>query len=293
MELKWLKTFETAATYENFRQASEKLFISQPSVTVHIKLLEGYLGSKLFERSGRKVVLTEEGRCFLPHARKLLAIHSEGMKDFENFKQGFSRKLTIAISPLIAASIMPFILRKYMSIHPDISIDIQVLESKEIPAAILSGKADLGLSRMNTVHTDLTCMPLYEDPVILVAPHDGWDSENSPPIEMEELFASYRIMSHNHPEYWDDLLQTIKRNHPSIRTMVVSQVHVTKKFIEEGLGISFLPVSTVRRELMEGRLLEVRTDSLPLPVSHSYFLTKYQHSEGREFFEFLKRFNFT
>lgn len=229
----------------------------------------------------------------MPHAHKLLAVHSEGMKDLENFRQGFSRKLTIAISPLIASSIMPFILRKYMSLHPAISIDIQVLESKDIPAAILSGAADLGLSRMKAIHTDLTCLPLYEDPVILVAPHDGWDIENSPPIEIEELFASYRIMSHNHPEYWDDLLQAIKKNHPSIRTMVVSQVHVTKKFIEEGLGISFLPVSTVKRELMEGRLLEVSNDSLPLPVSHSYFLTKYQHSEGRKFFEFLKRFNFT
>ncbi|MDQ0221282.1 LysR family transcriptional repressor of citA [Peribacillus cavernae] len=291
--MKWIKTFVIAAKYENFRMASEKLFISQPSVTVHIKLLENYIGSRLFERIGRKVVLTEEGRRFLPHAQKILSVHSEGMTDLENFKQGFSRKLTIAISPLIAASIMPFILRNYMHDYPQISIDIQVLESKDVLASVLSGEADCGLSRMNVTHTDLTCLPLYEDPVILVAPHDGWDSENSPPIDIEELFSTYRIMSHNHPEYWDHLLLDIKRNYPEIRTMVVSQVHVTKKFIEEGLGISFLPISTVRRELMEGRLLEVRNHSIALPSSHSYFVTKYDHSEGRQFFKFLKRFSYT
>jgi LysR family transcriptional regulator, repressor for citA len=293
MDLKWIKTFVIAAKYENFRAASEQLFISQPSVSVHIKLLEDHIGSRLFDRAGRNVLLTEEGRRFLPHARRLLSVHNEGLTDLENFRQGFSRKLTIAISPLIAASIMPFVLRNYIGEHPEISIDIQVLESKDIPAVILSGEADFGLSRMNVTHTDLTCLPLYEDPVILVAPHDGWDSENSPPIELEELVSSYRVLSHNHPEYWDDLLLGIKKKHPGVRTMLVTQVHVTKKFIEEGLGISFLPISTVRRELMEGRLLEVRTDSITLPISHSYFVTKYQHSEGRKFFEFLKRFTYT
>jgi LysR family transcriptional regulator, repressor for citA len=290
MDLKWLQTFTVAAKYENFRKTAEELFISQPSVTVHIKLMEEYIGSELFERIGRRVQLTAEGRRFLPYAKKLLAIHQEGIEDMEDFKQGRSRKLTLAISPLIASSIMPSILKKYMVLNPDISLEIQVMESKDIPAAVLEGQADCGLSRMLIVHTELTCSPLYADPVIMIAPHDGWYSESSPPVDMEELFRQHKILTHNHPEYWGDLLKQIKKKYSYVQTMVVTQIEVTKRFIEEGLGISFLPSSIVRRELLEGRFSEVLTEELSLPVARSYFIAKYQHEEGMRFRQFLSQF---
>ncbi|WP_409303871.1 LysR family transcriptional regulator [Peribacillus sp. SCS-155] len=292
MDLKWIQTFIIAAKHENFRKASEELFISQPSVTMHIKLLENYAGAKLFERVGRKVLLTEEGRWFLPLAHDILETHKKGMQDWENLKQGVSRKLTIAISPLIASSIMPYIVKKYMSINPELTIDILVLESREIAQALLTGNADCGLTRLKVTHPELTAISLYEDPVVLVCAHDGWDSETSPPVDIETLLTENRILTYNHPEYWDKLLSDLRKNYPAIRTMVVSQVHVTKRFIEEGLGVSFLPRSTIRRELMEGRLMEARTDQLSLPVSHTYYLTKYHHSEGEKFLEFLNEFNY-
>jgi LysR family transcriptional regulator, repressor for citA len=292
MDFKWLHTFVTAAKHENFRKASEELFISQPSVTIHIKLLEDYTGVQLFERIGRKVFLTQEGRWFLPFATSLLTLHKEGMQNLQNLKHGVSRKLTLAISPVIAASIMPFIVKQYTKANPEINIDILVIESKDITSALLSGMADCGLSRLYINHPDITCTSLYEDPVVLVTAHDGWDSESSPPIDTEELLSKHRILTHNHPEYWDKLLTDVKKQFPMIRTMVVSQVHVSKRFIEEGLGISFLPVSTIRRELMEGRLLEVRSDQFELPVAHSYFVTKYNHTEGKKFFDFLSGFNY-
>jgi LysR family transcriptional regulator, repressor for citA len=290
MDIKWLTTFVSAAKYENFRQASEELFISQPSVTVHIKLLEEYLDVSLFERNGRNVLLTEEGRRFLPKAKVLLKQFEESIEDLKLFKQGVQRKLTLAISPLIASSIMPYILQKYMKENPEIMIDIQVIESKGILAAVLSGEVDCGLSRLEVSHQSITCTALYDDPVLLISANDGLDPETSPPIDYESLLATNRILTHNHPEYWDDLLKNLGNQYPRIQTMIVSQVHVTKRFIEEGLGVSFLPESTVRRELMEGRLMEVHMSDFPLPIARSYFVTKYQHKEGMQFFDFITRF---
>lgn len=65
MELNWLRTFIAASQTRNFRKASEQLYISQPSVSVHIKQLEKELGVALFERSNKKVALTEAGRYFV------------------------------------------------------------------------------------------------------------------------------------------------------------------------------------------------------------------------------------
>jgi len=139
MDLKWIRTFITAAKYENFRKTADELFISQPTVTVQIKLLEEEIGSILFQRDGRKVAITEDGRRFLPHAQKLMETYESGMSDLNRFRQGYNQKLTLAISPEIAESIMPFVLKKYMTLHPEIEINVQVVDSKYIADAVLNG----------------------------------------------------------------------------------------------------------------------------------------------------------
>jgi LysR family transcriptional regulator, repressor for citA len=292
MDLKWLRTFITAAKHENFRKTAEELFISQPTVTVQIKLLEEEIGSTLFQRDGRKVGITEDGRRFLPHAQKLLASYEAGMSDLNRYRQGYTQKLTLAISPLIAESIMPFVLKRYMNLHSEIEINVQVLDSKYIADAVLNGEVDLGLSRLHTKDSDLICRPLYDDPVVLIVPHDGKDSETAPPLDAEELLQKNYLITHNHPEYWDRLLHSVRAIVPAIRTMAVSQVHVTKRFIIEGLGISFLPSSTVRRELLEGRLLEAPCPFINLPIAKTYAILKYEHPKETQFLEFLGHFRF-
>ena len=112
MELKWLHTFIAAARHENFRKTAEELFISQPTVTVHIKLLEEEIGSSLFEREGRKIILTEAGKKFIPIARTMIGVYEEGKAEMDRFRQGYTQKLILAMSPLIAESIMPYVLKK-------------------------------------------------------------------------------------------------------------------------------------------------------------------------------------
>ncbi|GIN86093.1 HTH-type transcriptional regulator CitR [Heyndrickxia sporothermodurans] len=292
MDLKWLHTFVIAAKHENFRKTADDLFISQPTVTVHIKLLEEEIGSPLFVRDGRKVVMTEAGRRFLPIARNMLNLYEDGMSELDRFRQGYAQKLTLAMSPLIAESIMPYVLKRFMLMHPEIEISVQVLDSTNISEAVLAGEVDLGLSRSQIKNSELICRPLYEDPVILVVPHDGRDSETAPPLDTEELLTTQYLITHNHPEYWDGLLTSLRSKFPSLKTMAVSQVHVTRRFIIEGLGISFLPSSTVRRELLEGRLLEAPCPFLNLPIAKTYAILKYEHPKETQFLQFLSNFRF-
>jgi LysR family transcriptional repressor of citA len=78
MELKWIETFLSAARTENFRKTANELYVSQPTVTVHIKLLEEHLGYELFSRAGRRIRITEEGRLFLPYAEEMLRTYEAG-----------------------------------------------------------------------------------------------------------------------------------------------------------------------------------------------------------------------
>jgi LysR family transcriptional regulator, repressor for citA len=290
MEFQWLNTFVTAADCGNFRRTAELLFISQPSVTVHIKQLEKELGILLFHREGRKIKLTEEGKRYLIHAKKLLEVYQQGLEDLNTFSQGYTRKLTLGISPLIADTILPYVIKSYTKQYPEVEISVKIIESVEIEQAVLREEVDLGLSCLNSTNQSLICKLLAKDNVILVAPHDGRDSESAPPFDEEEVLTTNYLLTHNHPGYWDLLSRVVKSKYPSVRMMKVSQVHITKRFIIEGLGVSFLPTSTVRRELLEGRLIEVHCESINLPEANTYAIMKYEHSKQIEFLKFISNF---
>ncbi|CEI83312.1 HTH-type transcriptional regulator CysL [Oceanobacillus oncorhynchi] len=287
MNINWLRTFIMAAESENFRKTAEKLYMAQPTVTAHIKQLERDIGTQFFSRSGRNIILTEAGRRFLPHARLILSSYDRGTHDLLAWEQGYKRKLTIAISPLLAASILPYIIRQFMERHMDVEVIVQIKESMEISEMIEKGEADLGLLQMKPVQGSLQVEKIKEDDVICVCSHDGGDLESSPPIDIHDLFENQTLFTYNHPEYWDDLLNAIHVKYHKVRTMVVTQVHITKKFIEEGLGFSFLPKIALNRELIEGRLLEVRTPELKLPKASTYIVTRADTEENRLFQDFL------
>ncbi|MCG1020917.1 LysR family transcriptional regulator [Sutcliffiella horikoshii] len=290
MELNWIRTFIVAAEKNNFRKAAEHLYISQPTVTVHIKQLEKEVGAILFVRDGRKVCLTEAGRKYLKHAKRLLSLHEEGIEDLHSFQQGFTSRLTIGISPIIADTILPYVLKKFVETHPTIEINVRIIESIDIEQAVEGEEVDIGLSCLPKREMDLFCHLLYDDELVLVVPHDGFDSETGNPLEEEDMFQHHTLLTHNHPGYWDELCQQIKVIYPFTKMMKVSQTHITKRFIIEGLGMSILPKSTVRRELLEGRFLEVDCRSISLPGSKTYALIKYEHSIQKEFLSFLSKY---
>ncbi|WP_096187190.1 LysR family transcriptional regulator [Evansella halocellulosilytica] len=288
MNVNWIRTFVTAAKYENFYQTSEALYLSQPTVTVHIKQLEKELGVPLFIRKGRNVALSSYGREFLQHAHAMMETLDDGVTHIERMRQGYNKTLTIAVSPLIASTYLPYWIKKFMKLHREVEVIVRVMESTFISEEVAQGLADLGLSRMESRVLGLTCEKIYEEPVKIVAPHDGGDLESSPPIELDDMIYREVLLTHNHPEYWDTLLIELKSLYRTMRTMKVSQVHVTKRFIEEGIGFSILPRSTVKRELAEGRLLEVEEKNLSLPKAATYVMSKHESEETSDFINNVK-----
>lgn len=282
MDIKWLKTFVVAAQYENFRKASEALFLTQPAVTKHIQRLEEFLQSPLFLREGKSVSLSAEGHRFYPIAKKIIAVYDEEMNNFEAWKAGYIKQLTIATAPQIASSILPTILKDFMLNEPQIEVFVNVVNSYEVANEIISGQADIGLTRIYTPHTSLKCELAFEEPVVLVA-------SNLTTIEDEAtLFQTFRLITHNHPVYWDDLLTEIKRFYPTIKTLKVNQIEVTKKFIEQGLGVSYLPYSMVEKEIKERLLKLIKPEKVALPISQTYIVTKAITPEATAFIKFFK-----
>ncbi|MEH7522224.1 LysR family transcriptional regulator [Bacillus sp. JJ1503] len=292
MELQWLKTFIVAAETTNFRQASEKLIISQPSVTVHIRLLEEYLGAKLFDRMNNRVTLTDVGKLFYKEAKKLVEQMELSVNRIHTYAQGFRKNWAIAISPLMAETILPYILRTFMESHPDVEISIRVEESANIEQLVDNGDVHLGISALDTKLKNIESIPIYDDPILFVISPDSYDEESGPPIDALEVLQKDYVFTHHHPVYWDSLLNKLNKHVKRIRTMKVTQAHIVKRFIQEGLGISFLPHSIIRRELIEGKLMQPHFDLFTLPTVSTFIIVKRKGDLEKEFINLISKYYF-
>nr|WP_249365378.1 LysR family transcriptional regulator [Cytobacillus citreus] len=287
-----MKTFIVAAETTNFRQASEKLIISQPSVTVHIRLLEEYLGTKLFDRINNRVTLTDVGKLFYREAMQLVEQMELSVNRIHTYAQGFRKNWTIAISPLMAETILPYILRTFMESHPDVEISIRVEESTNIEQLVENGDVNLGISALDTKLKNIESIRIYDDPILFVTSPDSYDEESGPPIDALELLQNNYIFTYHHPVYWDSLLNKLNKYVKRFRTMKVTQAHIVKRFIQEGLGISFLPHSILRRELIEGRLMQPHFDVFTLPTVSTFIIVKRKEELEQDFINLISKYYF-
>lgn len=282
MEIKWIKTFIVAAQYENLRKTSEELFLTQPAVTKHIQRLEERLQIQLFEREGKKIRLSAAGGKYLPHAKALLTQYETGLAAFESWKHGYEQKVQIAVAPQIASSILPEILSEFMSAFPKIDVHINVINSYEVAKEVGNGNADIGLTRVHSLVDNIESEIVLEEPVVLVAPYTK-DEETE-----EDILAKYRLITYNHPVYWDDLIHQIHQHYAFTKTFKVNQIEVTKRFIEQGLGASYLPYSMIQKELQYQMVKIISAKKIVSPISQTYVLTKVKTDEVTAFVRFLK-----
>lgn len=293
MEVQWLRTFVDAAETLNFRMSSERLMMSQPSVTVHIRLLEESLGLPLFKRSHNRVSLTEEGRHFKERAVKVLEQLDSSVEELHSFAQGYRKKWILAISPLMAETILPYVLKSFTEQHPDMELVIRVEESEHIEALVDSEEVSAGISALPPIGRSIAQHIVYNDPLLFILPRDAYDDETGPAVSVENTLRTTVLFTHHHPVFWEELLGKLRLHVPGIRTMKVTQAHIAKRFIQEGLGSSFLPKSMVRRELLEGRLMEAHFGLFSLPVVSTYFLTKHMGMLEQDFMRCIQSVYFT
>lgn len=264
MDLDIIRTFTVASRLLNFRRTAQKLYISQPTVTAHIQKLEETLNCELFRRDGRGVRLTAAGKRFLPDAISILEKYDSSVASLTQWLKGRSSTLNIAASPLVARSILPRAINRFASTHPDIEFRVDIVDSTDIVSMVIDGQAHLGLSRIPHSEPGVNVSTLFLDPVFLIAGPDTADSD------WKDLLARNTLLIENHPEYWDELLIELSIRELYPRTLVVTDVDITKHFIAENVGLSFLPRSAVWKELLQGSLVQVETPELPLPTTATY-----------------------
>ncbi|QMV43558.1 LysR family transcriptional regulator [Cohnella cholangitidis] len=252
----------------SFNKAAEALYLSQPSVTARIQSLERELDCKLFDRQGKQVQITEEGKRFLPYAQQLLLTYQKGKLHVNQKKampEEFRIGCTVSVSNYIIPELLPRLKRKFPNTHYKFLTGI----TDEIVGKVLGKEVDIGFVR-RVNHPNLQSLKFYEDPISLYA-YEGHPFVGSERLSVEEIAEQPLVFFECGALDWlriHRVFENIERP-PNIQIQTDNS-EMAKKLVIRKAGISFLPGLSVRQELAEGKLIPLRvpeTDGISLQTN--------------------------
>ncbi|CZY43232.1 MULTISPECIES: LysR family transcriptional regulator [Enterobacter cloacae complex] len=170
MDIKSLRYFLQVAETLNFNRAAERLNISQPVVTRVIAQLEHEVGSKLFERTTRRVALTPAGAVLLREVRPLIAHVEAVQQTIRHSVAEKSGRFTVGYTTLAMQTVTPDLLRKFKSEFPDIELEVNEMTSQAQVEALLSAEIDVGFVLTPVIDEALTITPLHRERLKLAVP---------------------------------------------------------------------------------------------------------------------------
>lgn len=183
MDIHILKVFIEVFIEKSISKAAEKLYISQPTVTEHIKNLEHRLGNKLFFRSGKELKPTEYAIQIYPKILELVNDYNR-LIDFLNVKRIKLEKLNIGSSSVPSYLFIPEAIKKFKDKYPECLVNLSISDSNRIIRSVLSYDIILGFVGTKEDHEDLSYIKIMEDEIVLVAREGLFNGEI---VEVEQL----------------------------------------------------------------------------------------------------------
>ena len=259
MEIGQLEAFLTASRLHSFSRAAEALGVSQPSLSMRIMTLEAELGELLFHRVGRGVRLTDSGRAFLPYVQRGMDVLQRGKDAIESSRTAAAGRLHIGAARGISSAVLPSIVETFHRRHPGVDVAIRTGRSSEVLALVLSEEIQVGVARA-LYHPEIVTTHLYDEEIVLVTgPEHRFAKEGVASIY--EVGSQPLIVYDKESTYFV-LIDRVCREAgivPNI-SMDLDSIESTKRMIEHGLGVSFLPYSSIQRELDMGTLAHVKLE---------------------------------
>lgn len=272
MELDQLRLFVDLVREQSFTRVAARNFVTQPAVSLSMQKLEEELGARLFERTTRKVLVTEEGKVVYEYARDIL----ERVEELRGVLRERQDQVvgTIRLSTVHSVGLyeLPAPLKEFIRRYPQVHLHIDYKLSEQVYRAIQDGGADLGLVAYPEERRGIVTLPFLEDELVIIC------NQESPLAGREEVSLSEldgQAFVAFEPEIPTRRAVDALFAQHSVRVRIRMQcdnIEILKKMVEVGLGISFVPLLAVREEARTGALhvLRVCDHSVrrPLAIIH-------------------------
>lgn len=284
-----LRVFHVTAKVQSFTRAAEALFLTQPGISKYIKELEEYYGTRLFERMGKKVFLTQAGEILYGKTETIFNMIDQVKVEIDEL-QGLNRGiLNIGASITIGIYILPGVLGRFRSMYPKIDVRLDIALSRQVAEMLLDNSIDFGFLGA-PVHDDrLILSPFYEDELVLIVPgNHEWAQRDT--IEPHDLMSCLFIFSGRGSGTRAVIEERFGRMGIALKnTMEFGHTEAVKKAVEAGLGVSIVSKATISREEHLGmlRTLNISGVNLQRTFYFAYRKEKYLSNLDKTFLQFI------
>ena len=294
MDIRQLEAFVYTVKYQSFSLAAQKLYISQPTVSAHIRSLEEEFHTQLLKRTTKSLSLTPAGTKLYSYATEILTLQQKAIVELANETKP---QLRIGASSVPSLYFLPELLSAYHAVHPDIRVYASCSDSLDVVHKVDDGICDIGLVGTTTSDTSCEFLPFASDELVIAAPATPhYQAYQTMPSPLDALLKEPFLLREDNSGTKQETLHFLKNKGLSLDDLnviaVMDDAAALKKCIMLGMGISILSKATVQADARQGKLLL-------FPLGEAAFLrklylvyspVKYMAEEGGVFLEFAKRF---
>ena len=260
MDIRKLDVFCKVVELKSFTRAARAVFLSQPTVSDHVRHLEEELGQKLVDRLGREAEPTPAGRLLYDYASRILRLQQETLEALARFGGRLSGETTIGASTIPATYILPTLVGTFRAAHPEVTVSVRISGSHEIARKVLAGEYDLGLVGAVWNERGLDWTELFTDTLVLVARPDH-PLAGRGPVTLDELCGQDyvgREPGSGTRKVIGALLETAGRRETDLHQVALFGANeAVREAVKAGVGVSMLSRRSVAADLAAGALVEI------------------------------------
>ncbi len=277
INLDQLRIFRAVAQSRSFTRAAELVHLTQPGISKHIKQMEGYFGVHLFDRSGKKVALTESGEVLFEATQEVMAIIDAAERRIDDLKGMRGGRLRLGSSFPVGVYLLPKVLAEFRRRYPAVEVTLDISLSESIEAKLLANELDLGLVSYDARNPRLLTRAFMTDELIaIVPPNHPWATKRR--IRPKELAGETFIVAAQGAGTRAVVEERLKAQGIVLANVLdFGNLEGVKHAVEAGLGISIQAKSVVQRELAAGTLRGIKLSGMEASIQFLYTCRKNAH----------------
>lgn len=276
-----LKVFYTVANRLSFTKAANELNISQPAVTKHIKEIENQLNTKLFNRNGTTIQITESGKILMAYAEKIRNLSRDLDFDISQLNKEQKGKLKIGASTTIAHYILPEILAKFNSYYKDINIELIIRNSEDISTLLKNEKIDLGIVEGESQSSYFNYEIFKPDEIVLVCKADHPLVNKN--FKLKDLYTIDLVSREQGSGTQEFIRNQLKKKAIDLKqlniAMNLGSSESIKNYLLHSEAMAFVSISTVVQELKNNQLSVIDIKNFSIDRNFHFITLKGEQSE--------------
>lgn len=259
MDFRQLETFVEVINLKSFSKAAKKLFLTQPTITSHIQNLEKELGTILINRSSKEISPTDAGNILYDYALNIINMRDMAQFKLNKYQGKIQGELEISASSIPEQYVLPYILKDFINVYPDVTFTITHNDSKQVIESITEGYVDFGIVGAKFNSNSLEYIELLEDNLVIVTPNnENYPLESYGQLDTDFLLNENIILREagsGSRLFFENILKNKNVDIHSLNIVAhIEDNETIKKFIELGLGISIMSEMAIKKEIELGML---------------------------------------